>query len=562
MNTLFCHIFKAFLIFCPIVNIKERLDFSCAIFDAGGGLVANAPHIPVHLGAMQSAVQFQIQYWNRNGRGGIAEGDVLVSNHPQLAGGSHLPDITVITPVFSSDGVIIFYIASRGHHADIGGIAPGSMPPHSTKLEHEGASIVAFKLVENDQFQEEGITELLIAPGKVPGSSPCRNLPDVLSDLKAQVAANQSGMHNLLELIAECGLLEVSSYMTFIQDNAEECVRSTLKAFSNALATTLSSVEGMDDGSILKLKISIDSECGDATFDFSGTSEQVLMNHNAPPAVTYSATIYCLRCLMDHLPEGAGIGRAVIPCLNQGCLAPIKFILPEGSMLSPSVDAAVVGGNVLTSQRVVDLILKAFQVCAASNGCMNNLTFGDETFGYYETIGGGAGAGPRWHGQSGVHTHCTNTRITDPEILEIRYPVILREFSLRSNSGGKGLHDGGEGIVRTIEPLRPLTMSLLTERRVLRPYGMSGGNEGQSGKNLIFMKESKRWVNVGGRCSTNLNGKGDLLRIETPGGGGWGRPASFDHAAGQEGQTRTSNPFVGYVKGGSLEQYDGNQYTA
>ena len=321
------------------VNIKERLDFSCAIFDANGGLVANAPHIPVHLGAMQSAVEFQLQYWYSEGNGGINEGEVLVSNHPQLAGGSHLPDITVITPVFLN-GKVIFYIASRGHHADIGGIAPGSMPPNSTKLEQEGAAIIAFKLVENGEFQEEGITEILNSPGKIPGSAACRNLPDVLSDLKAQVAANQSGVRNLLSLIQECGLQEVSAYMVFIQDNAELCVRSTLKAFAKAhSSSTLSAVEGMDDGSILKLKISIDVETGDATFDFSGTTEEVLMNHNAPPAVTYSATIYSLRCLMDHLPKGSDIGRAVIPCLNQGCLAPITFVLPKGSLLNPSPEA-------------------------------------------------------------------------------------------------------------------------------------------------------------------------------------------------------------------------------
>ena len=512
---------------------------------------------------MQSAVQFQIEFWNSNGHEGINDGDVLVSNHPQLAGGSHLPDITVITPVFL-DKKIIFYIASRGHHADIGGIAPGSMPPHSTKLEEEGASIVAFKLVKNDKFQEEGITELLMAPGKIAGSSPCRNLPDVLSDLKAQVAANRSGAHNLLALMDECGLGEVSSYMGFIQNNAELCVRSTLKAFSTAYSTPIfSATEGMDDGSILNLTITIDSETGDAVFDFTGTSEQVLMNHNAPPAVTYSATIYCLRCLMDNLPRSCGEKRAVIPCLNQGCLAPITFILPEGSMLKPSIDAAVVGGNVLTSQRVVDLIFKAFKVCAASNGCMNNLTFGDESFGYYETIGGGAGAGPHWHGQSGVHTHCTNTRITDAEILERRYPVVLREFSLREQSGGVGRFQGGDGITRTIEPLRRLTMSLLTERRVLRPYGMNGGFDGKCGKNLVLRRgkrASNRWINIGGRCSLVL-GPGDWLKIETPGGGGYGPPNDtfLDQNVKVDGY---SNPFVGYVKGGSLAQYDGNQSTA
>jgi len=245
--------------------------------------------------------------------------------------------------------------------------------------------------------------------------------------------------------------------------------------------------------------------------------------------------------------------------LNQGCLAPITFVLPKGSLLNPSPEAAVCGGNVLTSQRVVDLIFKAFQVCAASNGCMNNFTFGDETFGYYETIGGGAGAGPTWKGQSGVHTHCTNTRITDPEILERRYPVILREFSLRQGSGGAGKHKGGEGIIRTIEPLRPLTMSLLTERRVLRPYGMAGGGDAKCGKNLVYTDD--RWINIGGRCSTELKA-GDLLKIETPGGGGYGCAGSSDNEGAPVNESSSSNPFVGYVKGGSLAQYEGNQGSA
>eukprot|EP00538_Stauroneis_constricta_P012873 CAMPEP_0119550994 /NCGR_PEP_ID=MMETSP1352-20130426/4403_1 /TAXON_ID=265584 /ORGANISM="Stauroneis constricta, Strain CCMP1120" /LENGTH=1270 /DNA_ID=CAMNT_0007596997 /DNA_START=435 /DNA_END=4247 /DNA_ORIENTATION=+ len=492
------------------VNMKERLDFSCALFTKDGGLVANAPHIPVHLGAMQAAVRFQVEYWNSEGREGIQEGDVLVSNHPQLAGGSHLPDITVITPVFYK-GDIIFFVASRGHHADIGGIAPGSMPPHSQCLEDEGAMIVAFKLVRDGEFQEAGITEILHSPGKLPGNFGTRNLRDNLSDLRAQVAANNSGIRLLQELVHEYGLQVVEAYMFFIQRNAEQSVRNMLKEFAKEHGTTTKAIDFMDDGSPIALTITIDPDSGSATFDFTGTGPQVLGNHNAPPAVTYSAVIYSLRSL---------VGKS-IP-LNQGCLAPIEFIIPKYTLLNPSSDAGVVGGNVLTSQRIVDVVLKAFSACAASQGCMNNLTFGDDKFGYYETIAGGAGAGPKWHGRSGVHTHCTNTRITDPEILERRYPVLLHEFALRKGSGGHGKYNGGDGVIRELEPLRPLVMSILSERRTLHPYGLEGGEEGACGRNLLIKKDGIM-VNMGGRCSGNL-GVGERLRIETPGGGGFGAP--------------------------------------
>jgi len=334
------------------------------------------------------------------------------------------------------------------------------------------------------------------------------------------------------------------------------------KTASNESFVYLTAEDGMDDGTKIRLSISI-NESGEAVFDFTGTGEQVLGNHNAPPAVTYSATIYALRCLMDHVPTGSDDGKGfVIPCLNQGCLAPIKFILPEGCLLNPSSDAAVVGGNVVTSQRVVDVIFKAFQICAASNGCMNNLTMGDESFGYYETIGGGAGAGPSWEGCSGVHTHCTNTRITDPEILERRYPVLLRQFSLRSGSGGKGLHCGGEGIIREIEPLRKLVVSLLTERRTLQPYGMLGGSPGSCGKNTIISRSTGKKINIGGRCTTEME-PGSVLRIETPGGGGFG----FGFDGTENGSSNVSHEikadsFSKYVEGGSLANYDQKQNTA
>jgi len=486
------------------VNIKERLDFSCALFTSDGGLVANAPHIPVHLGAMQSAVTFQVKYWNSKGREGIKEGDVFVSNHPQLAGGSHLPDITVITPVFH-EGKILFFVASRGHHSDIGGISPGSMPPHSTKLEEEGARIVAFKLVKDGKFQESGITDILV--NQEFGGT--RNLKDNLSDLRAQVAANNSGIRLLHSLVNENGLDNVEAYMHFIQKNAEMAVRHFLKNFASTHGARASAIDYLDDGTPIKCTIDIDPITGNACFDFEGTGPQTLGNLNAPPAVTYSAVIYSLRSLVGQ----------DIP-LNQGCLAPIEFKIPPFSLLNPSDDVGVVGGNVLTSQRVVDVVLKAFKACAASQGCMNNLTFGDERFGYYETIAGGAGAGPTWAGRSGVHTHCTNTRITDPEILERRYPVLLRRFGLRPGSGGAGMHKGGDGVIREIEPLRPLVMSILSERRCLRPYGMEGGEPGKTGRNLLI-KEGGIALNIGGKRSGSIT-VGERLVIETPGGGGYG----------------------------------------
>jgi 5-oxoprolinase (ATP-hydrolysing) len=468
----------------------------------------------VHLGSISEAVKFQVEYWKD--KGGLVEGDVLVSNHPQLAGGSHLPDITVITPVFYK-GEIIFFVASRGHHSDIGSISPGSMPPHSTKLEDEGAMIVAFKLVRDGVFQEEGITEILQAPGKLPGNSGTRNLRDNLSDLRAQVAANNSGIRLLTDLVHEYSLPVVDAYMNFIQKNAEVSVRNMLKAFAAKHGNKVSAVDYMDDGSPIALSIEIDPKTGSATFDFTGTGPQVYSNHNAPPSVTYSAVIYSLRSLVAQ----------PIP-LNHGCLAPINFVIPKNSLLNPSPDAAVVGGNVVTSQRLVDVVLKAFSACAASQGCMNNLTFGDKKFGYYETIAGGAGAGPTWNGRSGIHTHMTNTRITDPEILERRYPVLLREFSLRKGSGGDGMHPGGDGVIRELEPLRPLVMSILSERRVLRPYGLEGGGPGSTGRNLLIRKDGIV-VNMGGRCSGSLD-TGERLRIETPGGGGYGALSENERA--------------------------------
>lgn len=498
-------------------NIKERLDFSCALFGPDGGLVANAPHVPVHLGAMSSTVRWQLKYWGDN----LNEGDVLVANHPS-AGGSHLPDITVITPVFNK-GRLIFFVASRGHHAEIGGITPGSMPPFSKFIWEEGAAIKTFKLVEKGIFQEEGITKLLCYPcseestHKIPGT---RRLQDNLSDLHAQVAANQRGITLINELIEQYGLETVQAYMNHVQANAEEAVREMLKSVAARVTSeskrsgegdlvTIEEEDYMDDGSSIHLKLTIDSRKGEAFFDFSGTSPEVYGNWNAPEAVTAAAVIFCVRCLVN----------VDIP-LNQGCLAPVKIYIPPGSFLSPSDKAAVVGGNVLTSQRVTDVILIAFQACACSQGCMNNLTFGDNTFGYYETIGGGSGAGPTWDGTSAVQCHMTNTRMTDPEIFEQRYPVILHKFGIRENSGGAGQHKGGDGIIREIEFKRPVTVSILSERRVHAPRGLMGGKDGARGANFLITKD-KRKVYVGGKNTIEVQA-GEILQILTPGGGGWG----------------------------------------
>lgn len=541
------------------VNIKERLDFSCALFDPKGGLVANAPHLPVHLGAMSEAVRFQIRYWTEMGKEnaelGLVEGDVLVSNHPQLAGGSHLPDITVITPIFHNN-VIVFFVASRGHHADVGGIAPGSMPPLSKTLVQEGAAIIAFKLVREGLFQEAGITQLLQAPGQLENNFGTRNLIDNLSDLRAQVAANTRGAALMQELVKEYSLTVVQAYMGHIQDCAEKAVRDMLIAFSLQQDLPeigkVHAVDYLDDGTPIALTVTIDRRTGQGTacFDFEGTGTEIYGNLNAPPAVTSSAIIYCLRCLLPDTD---------IP-LNQGCLAPISIRIPQGCILNPSIDAAVVGGNVLTSQRVTDVVLKAFQACAASQGCMNNLTFGNSTMGYYETIAGGAGAGPSWKGCDGVHTHMTNTRITDAEILEKRYPVILREFSLRPQSGGIGAFNGGNGINRILEFTEPLTVSILSERRAFKPYGMKGGGEGSRGLNTLITTVSNsnmtKRINLGGKNTVNVL-PGNTLIIQTPGGGAYGvqEDASVSNA-------QASSEKMSRAGGGSLQQYTMSQESA
>ncbi|CAK7232747.1 hypothetical protein SCUCBS95973_008360 [Sporothrix curviconia] len=505
-------------------NIKERLDFSCALFSEDGKLVANAPHVPVHLGSMQYAVLWQHEHW----KGKLKEGDVLVSNHP-ICGGTHLPDITVITPFFEN-GKIVFYVASRGHHADIGGISAGSLPPNSTELWQEGAAIESVKLVEGGAFNEEAMREhLLVRPAQYPGCSGARNLSDNLADLRAQTGANQKGINLIGQLVKEYGLETVLFYMRAIQENAEIAVRRLLKeTYVRFNGQPMEATEFMDDGSPIKLKITINGEEGTADFDFTGTGPEVYGSTNAPTSVTYSAIIYVLRCLV----------KEDIP-LNQGCLTPINVIMPQRTILSPSAEAAVVGGNCVTSQRVTDVILRCFDVCSASQGCLNNLTFGKSSrldaatgkytpgYGYYETIAGGAGAGPGWHGTDGVHVHMTNTRITDAEIFERRYPCLVREFSLRQGSGGEGAYKGGEGCVRDIEFRAPLSAAILSDRRVHAPYGMHGGKNGAVGVNLFIKKlpnGEDRVINLGPKNSIQA-AIGDRMVVMTPGGGGWGNVA-------------------------------------
>lgn len=521
------------------VNIKERLDFSCALFSPDGRLVANAPHVPVHLGSMEQAVMFQ----HKRYEGQLRPGDVVVANHP-ISGGTHLPDITCITPVFDTQGKnIIFYTASRGHHQEIGGILPGSMPAGSVELREEGAAIVSEFLVRDGIFNEDMVTKLMLEePAKCPGCSGTRKLADNINDLKAQVSANAKGAALVSELIIEHGLGTVHFNMHAITDNAEACVREfLLKTHSATGGKPLHALDHMDDGTPIQLTVTIDPEDATAHFDFSGTGEEGYHSFNAPQAITRSATLYVLRCLISQ----------DIP-LNEGCLRPLTFTIPQGSILNPSPEAAVCAGNPITSQRVTDVVIRAFEACAASQGDCNVVSFGidgnldpgsgdiipNTGFGFCETICGGSGAGPSWHGTSGVHIHMTNTKITDPEVLEKRYPVLLREFSIREGSGGRGRYNGGNGIRRTYEFGRDMGCSIVSERRVTRPYGMRGGEDGKSGVNYVVKGgQGGRWCRVGGRKDFKVS-RGDWFVIDTPGGGGWG-------AVGEEEDKRVNGPVAG-----------------
>ncbi len=481
------------------VNIKERLDFSCALFDQHGDLIANAPHMPVHLGSMSESIKTVI----RENRGHIRAGDVFVLNAP-YNGGTHLPDITVVTPVLDRPGgTALFYVASRGHHADVGGITPGSMPPGSRTVEEEGVLIDNVKLVDRGHFREDEMRALLAS-----GPYPARNIDNNIADLKAQVAACEKGSQELRRMVEHFGLDVVHAYMQHVQDNAEESVRRVIDVLRDRSFTY-----PMDDGSQIRVSISIDKERRSARIDFSGTSGQHPTNFNAPKAVCMAAVLYAFRCMVD----------ADIP-LNAGCLKPLDVIVPEDSMLNPKYPAAVVAGNVETSQCITDCLFGALGVVAAAQGTMNNFTFGNDRYQYYETICGGAGAGPDFDGTSAVHTHMTNARLTDPEVLEWRFPVLLESFSIRRGSGGRGRHKGGDGTLRRIRFLEPMTASILSSHRKVPPFGLEGGEPGQVGRQWVERVDGTMEELQG--CDTAELNEGDVFVIQTPTGGGYGRPGT------------------------------------
>ncbi len=489
------------------VNIKERLDFSCAVFDQHGQLVSNAPHIPVHLGSMGEGVKTLLQDHGAE----LKAGDVYVLNDP-YNGGTHLPDITVITPVFSQDAsnsptspipsnspTPLFFVASRGHHADIGGITPGSMPPDSTDITQEGILITHFKLVDQGRFREQEFVDLLTA-----GTYPARNPVQNLADLKAQVAANAKGMQELQKMVKQFGLTTVQAYMQHVQDNAEASVRRAIDSLKDSQFTY-----AMDDGCEIRVAIAIDRTTRSARVDFTGTSPQQPNNFNAPLAICKAAVLYVFRSLVDD----------EIP-LNSGCLKPLDIIVPEGCLLNPTYPAAVVAGNVETSQAVTDTLYGALGVLAASQGTMNNFTFGNEEYQYYETICGGSGAGATFDGTDAVHTHMTNSRLTDPEVLEWRFPVLLKEFSIRSDSGGQGKYQGGNGVIRRIQFREPMTAAILSGHRVVPPFGVAGGKPGKVGRNWVERSQGTI-ERLGSRAEVEMQ-TGDVFGIETPGGGGYG----------------------------------------
>jgi len=496
------------------VNIKERLDFSCAIFDSRGQLVANAPHIPVHLGSMSESVTALIAQKGNS----LQPGDVYVSNNP-YNGGTHLPDITVITPVFPDSlyGRVhqetsfvtdisgkpaptpIFYVASRGHHADIGGITPGSMPPNSTTVEQEGILVDNFLLVSQGEFRESELMQLLCD-----GVYPVRNPMQNLADLKAQIAANERGVQELHKMVKHYSLKTVQAYMGFVQDNAAESVRKVIDVLDSGDFTYQ-----LDNGSVIQVAIAIDKSTRSARIDFTGTSPQLETNFNAPAAVCKAAVLYVFRTLVDD----------DIP-LNAGCLEPLEIIIPEGCMLNPRYPAAVVAGNVETSQAITDALYGALGVMAAAQGTMNNLTFGSDRHQYYETICGGSGAGADFDGTDAVHTHMTNSRLTDPEVLEWRFPVLLESFSIRPHSGGEGLHRGGNGVIRRLQFREPMTAAILSGRRVVPPFGLHGGKPGEVGRNYIQRQDGT--VEELGSTAIAQMQPGEIFAIETPGGGGFG----------------------------------------
>ena len=475
------------------VNMKERLDFSCALFDGNGNLVANAPHMPVHLGSMGASVK-SIMTANR---GLMQNGDSFLLNDP-YNGGTHLPDMTVITPYFEdSADQPLFYLATRGHHGDIGGITPGSMPPLSHVINEEGILFDNFYLVKEGKFQEDNLlTEL--SRGRWPARNPAQNI----ADLKAQIAANEKGRRELKQMIDEFSLPVVKAYMTHVQNNAEEAVRRAIQVLKDG-----SFNYPLDNGATIRVKVTINPDDRTATVDFTGTSAQLDSNFNAPLAICRAATLYVFRCLVQE----------DIP-LNEGCLAPLKIIVPRGCMLNPGYPAAVVAGNVETSQAVVNALFLALGVMAASQGTMNNFTFGNDEFQYYETIAGGMGATPHNDGASAIQTHMTNSRLTDPEILEWRYPVLLKKFEIRTDSGGQGQHRGGDGVIRHLFFRQPMTAALISNHRSIPPPGLDGGENGKCGINQV-LRANGRLDTLPFAFETDMQ-PGDVFIIETPGGGG------------------------------------------
>jgi 5-oxoprolinase (ATP-hydrolysing) len=477
------------------VNIKERLDFSCAVFDRTGGLVANAPHLPVHLGSMGESVRTIV----RERAGEMRPGDSYVLNAP-YNGGTHLPDITVITPIFDTAGNLLFFVGSRGHHADVGGITPGSMPALSRSIDEEGALLDNVLLVRDGCFYESDVRARLAA-----GPWPARNPDQNIADLRAQVAANACGGEALRQAVDEFGLPVVEAYMGHVQDNAEENVRRVIDRLRDGAFSY-----DMDNGACVRVAVTVDRVARSAVVDFAGTSPQQVDNFNAPAAVCQAAVLYVFRTLVDE----------DVP-LNAGCLKPLTVVIPEGSMLNPRYPAAVVAGNVETSQVVTDALLGAVGALAAAQGTMNNFSFGNARYQYYETICGGAGAGPDFNGADAVHTHMTNTRLTDPEVLEWRFPVLLRRFCVRHGSGGEGRHRGGSGVIREIIFREAMIASILSNHRRVPPFGLAGGSPGTVGHNRVVRADGRR-EDLPATTTIDLT-PGDAMVIETPGGGGFGR---------------------------------------
>ncbi|MBD2187434.1 hydantoinase B/oxoprolinase family protein [Pseudanabaena mucicola] len=483
------------------VNIRERLDFSCAIFDREGELVANAPHIPVHLGSMGESVKALICDRKQN----IHLGDVFATNNP-YNGGTHLPDITVITPVFIDSEQPIFYVASRGHHADIGGITPGSMPSHSTSIEEEGILFNNFQLVKGGKFCEVE-TLALLTSSQYPARNPSQNI----ADLQAQIAANECGARELRRMVAHYGAATVQAYMGHVRHNAELAIRQAIAQLAQAWGNDSERrfIYPIDNGSQISVSVILNEVARTAKIDFTGTSAQLANNFNAPLAVCKAVVLYVFRTLVDD----------EIP-LNAGCLVPLEIIVPEGSMLNPVYPAAVVAGNVETSQAIANTLYGALGVMAASQGTMNNFTFGSDRYQYYETICGGSGAGINFDGTDAIQTHMTNSRLTDPEILEWRFPVLLEEFAIRKNSSGKGKHQGGNGVIRRIKFLEPMTAAILSSSRVVPPFGLNGGEAGATGRNYVIRNDGAI-VNLASTATVSMEA-GDTFVIETPSGGGYG----------------------------------------